>query len=140
MTPATSFAGAPTRARSEPTLVPAVQNQQVKDLVTKVAPADGQVGQAFSVSATGEAAALISAGPTQFPDVFVATGATTRKLTNLAAQTAAWAQPSREVISWKSQDGATIEGGIGIASFTAKMNSRSRLCATNSAASITSAP
>jgi dipeptidyl aminopeptidase/acylaminoacyl peptidase len=78
--------------------------------VTKVAPVDGQVGQAFSVSATGEAAAFISAGPTQFPDVFVATGTTTKKLTNLAAQTAAWAQPSREVISWKSQDGATIEG------------------------------
>ena len=33
-----------------------------------------------------------------------------RKLTDMTAQTAAWAKSALEVVSWKSQDGATIEG------------------------------
>jgi dipeptidyl aminopeptidase/acylaminoacyl peptidase len=33
-----------------------------------------------------------------------------RKLTDMTAQTAAWAKSALEVVSWKSQDGTTIEG------------------------------
>ena len=33
-----------------------------------------------------------------------------RKLTDMTAQIAAWAKSALEVVSWKSQDGATIEG------------------------------
>ena len=33
-----------------------------------------------------------------------------RKLTDMTAQTATWAKSALEVVSWKSQDGATIEG------------------------------
>ncbi|HKW00454.1 MAG TPA: S9 family peptidase [Vicinamibacterales bacterium] len=78
--------------------------------VTAVAPKGMQIGQAFSLSAAGDAIAFIGSGPKQFPDVYTTDGATLKKLTSLGDQTARWAQPSREVISWKSQDGATIEG------------------------------
>ena len=40
----------------------------------------------------------------------VATALKPRKLTDMTAQTAAWAKSALEVVSWKSQDGATIEG------------------------------
>ena len=78
--------------------------------VSNVAPKGVQIGQAFSLSAAGDATAFIGSGPGQFPDVYTSDGVTSRKLTNLGDQTSAWAQPSREVVSWKSQDGATIEG------------------------------
>ncbi|HUL72440.1 MAG TPA: S9 family peptidase [Vicinamibacterales bacterium] len=80
--------------------------------VRKIAPADGWIGQGFSLSATGDVAAFAGSNATHFPEVYVSgPGATpARALTNLGAQVAAWAQPAREVITWKSQDGATIEG------------------------------
>jgi dipeptidyl aminopeptidase/acylaminoacyl peptidase len=40
----------------------------------------------------------------------VATALKPRKLTDMTAQTATWAKSALEVVSWKSQDGATIEG------------------------------
>ena len=44
----------------------------------EVAPVDGQVGLAFSVSATGEAVAFIGATPTRFPESMSRRAATTR--------------------------------------------------------------
>ena len=67
-----------------------------------------------SVSFTSDAltVALVGSGPKQFPEVFVAPLATMtpKKLTDMASQVAAWPQPTHEVITWKSQDGAAIEG------------------------------
>ena len=74
--------------------------------VTKVA-LPTAVGQAFSVSATGEPR-LHQRRADAVPGRLRRDGATTRKLTNLAAQTAAWAQLSRSDLL-KSQDGAMIE-------------------------------
>jgi dipeptidyl aminopeptidase/acylaminoacyl peptidase len=77
---------------------------------TKVLPADGEIGSAFAMSASADAVAYINATPTSMPEIFVSSGGTAKKLTTFDAQTAGWAHPTHEVISWKSQDGATIEG------------------------------
>jgi uncharacterized protein (TIGR01244 family) len=67
-----------------------------------------------SVTFTSDAAnvAFMGAGPKQFPEVFVAPLATMapKKLTDMGAQVALWPQPTHELITWKSQDGAAIEG------------------------------
>src|SRR6185295_13499436 len=79
--------------------------------VTKVTPADGGMGSAFSLTANGDTVAYLNATATTVPEVYVTTGgAMTKKLTSLGAQVAAWTQPTHEVITWKSQDGTSIEG------------------------------
>jgi dipeptidyl aminopeptidase/acylaminoacyl peptidase len=81
---------------------------------TKLAPADGWIGSGFSLTATADQTAFVNASATAFPEIYVsglaAGAAAPKKLTSLGAQAAAWGQPSREVITWKSQDGASIEG------------------------------
>ena len=77
---------------------------------TKVLPASGEIGLAFSLSASADAVAFVKATPTSVPEVFVSAGGTTKRLTSFDAQTADWAHPTHEVITWKSQDGTTIEG------------------------------
>ena len=80
--------------------------------VARFAPRDAWIGSAFTLSADATQAAFIASGPTMYPEVYVAPLATMepRKLTDMAAQTAAWASAPIEVVSWKSRDGATIEG------------------------------
>ncbi len=81
--------------------------------VTRVTPDDKRVYASASFAADGSGAmAFIRSGPGEFPEVWslsVANG-TLKKLTDMAAQTASWPQPSQEVITWKSKDGASIEG------------------------------
>jgi dipeptidyl aminopeptidase/acylaminoacyl peptidase len=78
----------------------------------RVTPGEGWTGSAFSVSKTGEMVASVASSATQFPEIYAGSlgGVDQRKLTDTAAQAAKWAQPSHEVISWKSQDGTSIEG------------------------------
>ena len=80
--------------------------------VTKVAPADQTVNSSFSLSKDGNAVAFLRADAKSMAEVFVAsTGAAQpKKLTDLNAQTANWTTSTLEVVSWKSKDGATIEG------------------------------
>ncbi|MFI5177978.1 MAG: prolyl oligopeptidase family serine peptidase [Vicinamibacterales bacterium] len=80
--------------------------------IVKVTPADGWIGSGFSLNRTGDVAAFVGSSATRFPEIYVSgPGAGASKaLTNLGAQVSAWAQPTHEVITWKSQDGATIEG------------------------------
>jgi len=55
----------------------------------------------------------VASGPREFPEVYVATVATTltaTRLSDLGAQLAGWPAHGREVVRWKSQDGAEIEG------------------------------
>ena len=57
--------------------------------------------------------AFVAAGPTDFPDVYVGRVdglASARRVSDTRAQIAAWPSHTREVIRWKSQDGAEIEG------------------------------
>ena len=80
--------------------------------VTRFAPAEAWAGSAFTLSADASSAAFLASDPATFPEVYAAPLATMRpvKLSDLGAATSAWAKAPIEVISWKSKDGATIEG------------------------------
>lgn len=71
------------------------------------------IGQSFAVTPDGRTAAFVASGPRAFPDVHVATVAeplASVKLSDLGAQVTAWPAHARELVRWKSQDGAEIEG------------------------------
>jgi len=71
------------------------------------------IGQSFTVTPAGTYTAFVASGARDFPDVYAAPVATTlvpTKLSDLGAQVAAWPAHAREVVRWKSQDGAEIEG------------------------------
>ncbi len=71
------------------------------------------IGQSFAVTPAGTHTAFVASGPREFPDVYSAPLAltlTATKLSDLGAQVAAWPQHGREVVRWKSQDGAEVEG------------------------------
>ncbi len=71
------------------------------------------IGQSFAVTPSGAHTAFVASGPRDFPDVYAASVATTlapTKLSDLGAQVSAWPAHGREVVRWKSQDGAEIEG------------------------------
>jgi dipeptidyl aminopeptidase/acylaminoacyl peptidase len=80
--------------------------------ITKHAARDAWIGNGFSVTPDGATAAFVASGPSDFPDVFIAPVSTMAgtKVSNTGAQVAAWPRHTREVFTWKSQDGATIEG------------------------------
>jgi dipeptidyl aminopeptidase/acylaminoacyl peptidase len=81
--------------------------------IAKHAVAEAWIGGSFSITPEGTQAAFIGSGPTQFPDVYIAPLANmtaARKVSDTGAQIAAWPRHSREVLRWKSQDGAEIEG------------------------------
>ena len=73
---------------------------------TKISPADPAVNSSFSLSKDGQTVASLRADAKSMAEVFVGT----KKLTDLNAQTTHWTTSTLEVVSWKSQDGATIEG------------------------------
>ena len=79
--------------------------------VARVGPDDRSVDWAFSFSRDGSSYAYLHANAEMMPEVYVAgTGRTPAKLTDLNQQTAKWTTSTLEVVSWKSQDGASIEG------------------------------
>jgi dipeptidyl aminopeptidase/acylaminoacyl peptidase len=82
--------------------------------ITRIAPADTAVMSSVSLSKDGSVVAFLSADPHTMPEVHVAGVRTSlgnvRKLTDMNAQTAGWITSTLEVVSWKSQDGTTIEG------------------------------
>ena len=81
--------------------------------ITRHAVRSEWIGGGFSVTPDGKYAAFIGSGPADFPDVYVApvtSMSAARKVSDTGAQVAAWPRHSREVIRWKSQDGAEIEG------------------------------
>jgi dipeptidyl aminopeptidase/acylaminoacyl peptidase len=78
--------------------------------VAKVSPAGPSVDSSFSLSKDGNAYACLHSDAKTMPEVVVASGGSYKKLTDLNSQTANWTTSTLDVISWKSQDGATIEG------------------------------
>jgi dipeptidyl aminopeptidase/acylaminoacyl peptidase len=80
--------------------------------ISRVSAPDGLIGFGFSLSADGAAVAFAAASPTTMTEIYVASanGFTPRKLTDLTAQLAPFRVGTREVVSWKSQDGTAIEG------------------------------
>src|SRR6185503_19312067 len=80
--------------------------------VTRVSRPDDLIGGSFSFTRAGDEIAFVASSPTSMNEVFVSgiKTFTPRKLTNMTAQTSAFTLGTRELISWKSQDGITIEG------------------------------
>ena len=80
--------------------------------ITKLSGSDAVMLGGATLTSDGKTAAFTLSSPTALPEVYVWTlGAwAPRKLTALSDQIGGWNLASREVISWKSKDGATIEG------------------------------
>ncbi|HWF84304.1 MAG TPA: S9 family peptidase [Vicinamibacterales bacterium] len=80
--------------------------------IAKLAPASESVDSSFSMSHDGSTVAFLHADAKSTAEVFVAPAALTaaKKLTDLNTQTTSWITSTLEIVSWKSQDGTTIEG------------------------------
>jgi dipeptidyl aminopeptidase/acylaminoacyl peptidase len=81
--------------------------------VAKTAPGNTPqtVNSGFTVSNDGQAIAFLRSDAKTMAEVYVGGGqAPAKKITDMNAQAAAWITSRLEVVSWKSQDGATIEG------------------------------
>ena len=87
--------------------------------IARLDAAGSPVAASFSLSRDGSTVAFLGAGPQAMAEVFVAPvsslgrsgrAADVRTLTGMNAQTAGWTTSTLDVVSWKSQDGAAIEG------------------------------
>ena len=80
--------------------------------VTRVSKPDGLIAGSFSFTRDGRRLAFSAASPTSLNEIFISDAGTfsPKALTNMTEQTAPLILGTREVISWKSTDGATIEG------------------------------
>ncbi|HEX3085177.1 MAG TPA: S9 family peptidase, partial [Pyrinomonadaceae bacterium] len=80
--------------------------------ITRISSPDDLMATSFSLTRTGDAMAFVAGSPTSINEVFVSDlqRFSPRKLTNLNDQIKTFTLGTREVISWKSQDGTTIEG------------------------------
>jgi dipeptidyl aminopeptidase/acylaminoacyl peptidase len=80
--------------------------------VTRLAASDNWIGTNFSFCHDASMTAFIASDAKSFPEVFVAPVATMqpKRLTELGKQADGWIKGTHEVVSWKSQDGAVIEG------------------------------
>jgi len=80
--------------------------------ITRVSQPDDLTGGAFTLAADASRVGFTAGSPTSMVEVFAApTGFyELRRLTNMTAQLNALQVGTREVTSWKSRDGTTIEG------------------------------
>ena len=80
--------------------------------ITRVSVPDDLMAGSFSLTRKGDAMAFTAGSPTSMNEVFVSDtrGFSPHQLTNMTEQAKVFTLGTREVISWKSQDGATIEG------------------------------
>jgi dipeptidyl aminopeptidase/acylaminoacyl peptidase len=94
--------------------------------IVKLTPATATVNSSFSLTRNGSSCAYLRSDASSMADVYVMpTPAATlasaaprtpkaageaKKLTNMNAQTANWITSTVEVVTWKSQDGAAVEG------------------------------
>ena len=79
---------------------------------TRHAVRDQWIGGSFSLTPDGTTTAFIGSSAIEFPDVYIAPVQTmaAKKISDTGAQIASWPKHTREVVKWKSQDGAEIEG------------------------------
>jgi dipeptidyl aminopeptidase/acylaminoacyl peptidase len=81
--------------------------------IQKLAVREEWIASGFSVTPDGTSVAFSGSGPSDTPDLYLArvdAMPAAARLTNLGAQVASWPKHLREVVRWKSQDGAEIEG------------------------------
>jgi dipeptidyl aminopeptidase/acylaminoacyl peptidase len=78
----------------------------------RVSGGDDLMGGGFTVTRDGRRAAFTAGSPVSLPELFITDVQpfAPRQLTDMTAQTAAFTLGTREVISWRSHDGALIEG------------------------------
>jgi dipeptidyl aminopeptidase/acylaminoacyl peptidase len=74
--------------------------------ISKVPAPDQTVNSGFSLSKDGQAIASMRSDAKSMAEIYVGS----KKLTDLNAQTTGWTTSGLEVVSWKSRDGAAIEG------------------------------
>ena len=79
---------------------------------SRVTSPDNLMSGGFTMSADGAKIAFTSSSPTALTEIYVSATQSfaPKALTQMTAQTKDMTLGAREVISWKSQDGATIEG------------------------------
>lgn len=80
--------------------------------ITRVSAPDNLISSRFSFSLDGKQLAFVASSPTSIDELFVTAPGSfaPRKLTAMTAQVSGYTLPTREVISWQSKDGTTIEG------------------------------
>jgi dipeptidyl aminopeptidase/acylaminoacyl peptidase len=80
--------------------------------VTRLSAPDNLMAAGFSFSRDGKQIAFTAGSPTSLNEVFVSSvdKFSPRALTDMTEQTKSLTLGTREVVSWKSSDGATIEG------------------------------
>ena len=80
--------------------------------ITRVSAPDNLMAGSFSLTRAGDRMSFVAGSPTAMNEVFVSDprNFSPKRLTSMTEQVRAWDLGKREVISWKSQDGATIEG------------------------------
>ena len=69
-------------------------------------------GGGFSITPDGSTAAFVGSSATAFPEIYIAPVATmaATRISDSGGQIAEWPKHARELVRWKSQDGAEIEG------------------------------
>ena len=80
--------------------------------IARVSAPDDLMGGSFTLTADGRRVAYTAGSPRSLPELFVSDVApfAPRALTDSTAQTSPFVLGTRELISWPSKDGATIEG------------------------------
>jgi dipeptidyl aminopeptidase/acylaminoacyl peptidase len=80
--------------------------------ITRVTAPDNFMGGGFSITRDGRRMAFSASSPVSLNEVFVSDikNFSPRALTNMTEQAKQFSLGTRELISWKSQDGAVIEG------------------------------
>ena len=81
--------------------------------IKKYTPAEQWVGSGFSLTPDGKWAAFTAADGSTLSEIYIApvtASLAPRRLTDMTAQVRGWTNGAHDVISWKSTDGATIEG------------------------------
>jgi dipeptidyl aminopeptidase/acylaminoacyl peptidase len=80
--------------------------------VVRLSKPDDLMAGSFSLTRAGDLMAFVAGSPTSMNEVFVSKAKvfSPRKLTDMTEQARGLTLGTREVISWKSQDGAVIEG------------------------------
>ena len=80
--------------------------------IARVSSPDALMGGAFSLDRDGRRVAFTAGSPATVPELFVSDidSFAAKALTNMTAQAAELIVGTRELVSWKSKDGAVIEG------------------------------
>ncbi len=80
--------------------------------ITRMSTLDGLMATSFSLTRDGQRVAFAAGSPTSLSEIFVSEVNTfsPHALTDMTSRSNGFVLGTREVISWKSQDGTTIEG------------------------------